>query len=191
MQIIKSSAAAIQDIMQPKTQVNGNVNKQIGATVDMGSFLGVSPVPTTLTYTLNNSAGMTAVNYMIGDAIGVIAAGADLTVSNPSLANGLAGLVAPQKAGFQSRPVVIRTINYKTSSDATQFDQVFRAYVGNLAGEVVPKNIYPSAAERNTAENTLLLTLQGEWALSDLSGLYITVLAGETVSLTLTVDLAK
>ena len=164
-------------------QVKANV---LGSEVDMGNFLNRVPKLPSLTYFLDNSAVATDTTFVIGDPTGMIAALIGGTVENPTTVAGTPDLVQPNKKFFFSVGIVYSSINYQTSTTPNQFSKGFVQYITNSAGELTKETINMASARRNTADDPLLLTITGQYMLDVHRGMVLSVLANESVTLTLT-----
>jgi hypothetical protein len=162
-------------------QVKSNLS---GSQTSYGFMVSEVPKLPALTYTLANS-GTVPKNYIIGDPHGMIAASLGGTIADPDKLQGVAGYVAPNKSMYINSKVLFSEITWKTSSDATQFNNTPTFYACNLAGNVVPDPINLAVAEKNTAQNTLILTTTGLYRLDAQRGLYVTVMAAETLTVTM------
>lgn len=179
----RESFAAAQALVPKVKTTTGVQSNVLGSQVNMGLFLGVVPSLPSITYELDNSAD--AVNpkdYIIGDPTGMIAA-VKGSGSNPDKVAGIANRVAPNKSFFFGVRIVFSSINYQTSSTANQFNQTFQHLTVNVIGNIADTDIVAGAAQRNTAQNDKLLTLDGSWLIDINRALFITVLPSEIVTL--------
>lgn len=157
----------------------------------LGSVAQVAPtslgVVKTITFTLNNT-GMATVNYIIGDALGLVSEVGGLTVSNPTLTNGSSGQSSIIKSGFQTGRFVITAMNVKASVSASAFNANFRRVAALEDGTFISKPIVFAQYERNTAQDPKLLTLDGlDIMLSKNEAFVLPVAAGERLDLTVTI----
>lgn len=135
-------------------------------------------------FTMANATGA-AVNYVIGDAIGAVALQLGKTVVNPTSSNILNP--ATLKALYNTRPVQVSSMNLQTSSTAAQFAQpISYGYIDN-DGSAYNKPIVIGVFESPSDQNPLIrpVDFRGfslDIVLSQTSGLFFTVLAGETLT---------
>lgn len=163
---------------------SGTRSNLSGSVTDYGSMVSAIPALPAFVYQLVNSTSATK-NFLIGDPAGMIAAALGGTFYDPNKLNGSTAFVEPNKNIFYGSSVLFGEISWKTSSDATQFDNNPTLYVCNHTGEVVPKPLILTAAERNTQQNNLLLTTKGKVRLDIFRGIKVPVIAGETLTVTM------
>lgn len=136
--------------------------------------------------TLNNSAGTVTKTYRVFDAIALNDAvdGSTSRAQADSATVTIAALVDSTIA----HPIVCSGYNYETSSDVNQFAQKFQIKRASINGG---QDIFPdilSKAKRNTAQNSLLLTIAQQFVIDDQTCIDIDVLDSETVTLTFFVE---
>lgn len=175
--VAKELSRTVKVASQPQSNLSGS-------TTDYGAMIQSIPALPAFVYSLGN-AGTVTENFIIGDPSGMIAASLGTSPSNPDSINGSSGLVTANKNMFYSSSVLFGEISWKTSSDASQFDQTPTVYVTNHTGQLIPKPIILTAAERNTQYNNKLLTTKGDVRLDAFRALYVPVIAGETLTVTM------
>ena len=138
----------------------------------------------TVVFTMANATGA-PVQYVLGDAIGAVALQLGRTVVNPTSSNILNP--ATLKALYATRPVQVSSINLQTSSTSAQFAQpIAYGYIDN-DGSAYSKPIVIGVFESPSDQNPLIrpVDFRGyslDIILSQTSGLFFTVLAGETLT---------
>lgn len=191
MRRYNSKITQAQELTQGVKEANPITSNVIGSVVNMGMFLLSVPRMPAISYTLDNSAGIAIQRYLIGDPTGMVSVLIDTIpggVANPDLVQGQANYVVPNKNFFYSVGIVYSSINYLTSSDTAQFSQPFKLLTTNSAGELSSESVNMASAQRNSAFNSLLLTLSGEYMLDVHRGIQVDVLDAEKVTLTMVVS---
>lgn len=176
--------------LAPEVQVNTNGISAFGSVAQArGYSSNTRRIPSAVTLICDNSAGVAAQLYMIGDPNGMVAAKFGITAIAPTSVTGLTP--AAFNASLVGGPLLVRGINYKATSGAVQFDQRFQFADadldrGQLTDLVVPQYI------RNTANDPNLLTLEfGEgFELDWNSGFILSAGIAQRVSLTLLIGAA-
>jgi hypothetical protein len=179
----------VAEIMQPQRTINVNPIKDSGAVVKAKIKKNTTPVTFVLT------AGAAPTIFVIGDPTGAIVA-----------KSGLAAIVATSGTmdpaawnrllGTPENEFAVKAINYNTSSDTSQFAQSFLVGQFEGAGDFTTKSIdtYIAAGRRNTQFDPLLQTMdltEDMPVLNSNAALLITVLALETVTLTLSPGVSR
>ncbi len=154
------------------------------AVQDMITGYSERNVPQPFSLVLDNSAGTSDKTYVIGDPNGIISAAHGITAVDPDT-----GTIHPTvlKKTFASSPVVIGQINYQVTASESQFAKSFFEAFADIDGSVDKSPINMTAAKRNNQFNDkLLMTLNIHTALTQFRCMFITVAAGEKVTLKLT-----
>lgn len=148
---------------------------------------------TSFVVTFNNSAGVAAKEYILGDPTGGIRRLINPTTppSDPDTTS--FGFVAGLQQSFGFAPVFVHGINYAATSGATQFPSAVQFVTADVNGMLARKPIIISEAQRNTAFNANLLTLRFDdgYKMDWNGALYLSVAAGQTVSWTVFIKAAE
>lgn len=156
-----------------------------GSETDYGYIISEVPKQAGITYVLNNTT--TALKkYVIGDGNGMIAAALGVTLADPTSINGNTAIVEANKAMLANQVIEFAEITWKASASATQFNNVPTWYATNFSGQLVPDIINLAQAEKNTAQNDLILTTKGLTRLDGFRGLVVDVNASSSLSVTMT-----
>jgi hypothetical protein len=143
-----------------------------------------------IVYTLTNGTGAT-INFVIGDALGAIASRSGRALTNPTAVSG--GIsVAVQKNQMAFRPLEIVGLNMQTSSNAAQFNEGFERAVVDQYGEYTSRLFSIAGFASPSDQNNLIRPVDvGQFndpvVLSDTQALIIPVIAGQTVTLSISV----
>ncbi len=155
-----------------------------GSETDYGYIISEVPKQPSLTYVLTNAT--TALKkFVIGDGNGMIAASLGVTLADPTSINGNTAIVEANKAMLSSQVIEFNEITWKASASATQFNNVPTWYASNFSGQLVPDVINLAVAEKNTAQNDLILTTKGLTRLDGFRGLVVDVNASSTLTVTM------
>lgn len=168
----------VQSLNNPVSNM-GSVSK-INVPVGNPSALGSFRVALT-------SASGAAKNFIIGDPSGLLSSLKGGTNAAPdSWTGGIT--VAAAQATFAYAPVAIKSINYQVTASSAQFANTFQYLIGDIDGSFRFENIPVNAAQRNTAYNDKLLTIEFEQplVLSWNRALFLNVNDGEDVYLEFT-----
>lgn len=142
-------------------------------------------MPSSVTFTLNNSAGVTAKAYKIGDYANLIEDILGKAIADADSSSG--GSVGGANYSFGVAPVTVKAINYASTSGAVQFPQQFQYASADMNGrlDLIPVNT--PEYQRNNAYNPNLLTLEfGDQFVLDWNRAFlITAGIGQTVTVTL------
>lgn len=180
------AAAAIVSSLSPKIQQQANVVQNLGPVgqanistdVNLGSLQPIILIA-------NNSGSSTASWYKIGDPANIVQSALGLTVEDWSSSSTFQNEALKEFARYG---FTLNQFNYQVSSNATQFAQPFNYSVVDQAGNLTTKKLASviTASQRNTQQNTLLQTASFPQGIKFVtgSGLFIYVLAGQTVTLT-------
>jgi hypothetical protein len=194
MQFAISQASGINikqvaDIISPEKTLNVNPIKDSGAVVRAKIKKNTTPI------TFVCTAGAAPTIFFIGDPTGAVVAKSGLAAVVAT-----SGTMSPaawnRLLGTPENEFVIKSINYNTSSNTSQFAQSFLVGQFEGAGDFTTKSIdtYIAAGRRNTQFDPLLQTMDltdDMPVLNSNAALLITVLALETVTLTLSPGVSK
>lgn len=180
------AAQQIASNIAPKIQTQQNQQQNIGPVGQINSSPGLSLGPVMpITLIADNSGGSEAATYKIGDPGNICSGKLGLTITD------WASTSTWQNASLQEfarMGYVITQINYRVSSNTSQFAQTFNYAVFNPGSsyQVTPLNTSITATERNTQQSQLLQTINWPEGLTFITGTiaYLNVLAGQTVTLT-------
>lgn len=159
-------------------------------TAPLGTGRGSATAQSMIVYTLTNGTGGT-LNFVIGDALGAIASRSGRTLTNPTAVSG--GIsVAIQKEQLAFRPMEIVGLNIQTSSDPNQFAQGFERATVDQYGQYSSRLFAIAGfASPSDYDNLIRPVDVGQFndplVLSDTQALIIPVIAGETVTLSISV----
>jgi len=167
-----------------KVRTTGILNfGSVAQSIGQGPGVGM---PTSLTLTLDNSAGAVVKSYKIGDpqnwilpAIGIAGAvDADRSSGIPA---------AAFAATITQAPVTVMAINYRATSGAVQFAMPFRFITADVDGSAASKPVNLAEYQRNTSYDPNLMTLefQNQFRLDWNRAFFITAGIGQVVSVTL------
>jgi hypothetical protein len=176
--------------LTPPVQVSTTPISSFGSVADMRGFSSNSRrMPSSLIFTITNgTAGV--LTYVIGDPDGMVAGKLGRTFTQPTSAQGIT--VAAAQNSLRSAALLITGMNYSTNNGATQFSRTFQ-FVDADYDRANVIDIRPTEAERNTAQNPNLLTLNFKepFELDWNSAFLIDVPNGGTVTLTLFIGAAS
>lgn len=181
------------DSLADNTRVRATGLPSFGSVANAPGFKGNLGLPSSFSVTLDNSGGGAALQYVIGDQLGLIAANLNGAVAYTQPTSSSTGSVAAMQASFGFAPVTILGINYGATSGATQFGQRFRYAKSDVDGAVLAKPVNTPEFQRPTNFNANLLTLEfaNQFVLDEKSAFVITVAAGQLVTLTFMVGAAS
>jgi len=172
--------------LAPRIQANESPVTSVGAVAKVGDFKMVATALKPFKVALTSASGASK-NFIIGDPSGILATLIGGTIASPDSAS---CLVAGMKASFAYAPVVIKAINYKVTSSATQFDNTFNIVTGDIDGNINQRPVNVAAYERNNQYNAKLMTFEfkpgEEFIFAWNTALYIVVNDGEDVYLSFT-----
>jgi|GEM_PF-3574610 len=154
--------------------------------------VSATSLPSSVTFTLDNSAGAVTKLYKIGDTTGGLA----------TLVNKAAAVVPDSSSGasvafFQYSlgvaPVTVQAINYSATSGAVQFPQSFTYVTGDINGRANITPLNTPEYQRNNAFNPNLLTLEfpNQYKLDWNDAFFITAGIGQVVQVTLMIGAAS
>jgi len=144
-----------------------------------------TPNASELTYELVVASDASDTTFIIGDSSGIGAAAIGGTMHNPTTVNGNAALVAPNKALFASRGMIIGAINIETSTDKTQFNNQLKLYGVNHNGDLNTESVAFKGSNRGNQFDQLIKSVNVEFAMDATRFITLMVKAGQTVTLTL------
>lgn len=184
-----SSGKAQAERLAPTIQVRDAGITSFGSVADTSGYSSnARRSPSSITYVMDNTGGATRA-FIIGDPKGLVAGKTGAAYIQPTGAQGMT--VAALQGSYDTMPVLVGGINYNTTTGAAQFAQNFEFAEADI-NKLWTQNIFSNEAERNTAQNPNLLTLQfrDAYELDSNSAFIITVLADEVVTLTLFISAA-
>lgn len=171
--------------LSPKVSLNSGKISANGAVVENQFATPKISAPTSITFTFDNSAGVSAKVYGIGDPEGLVAAvtGVTLNVAD-STGSGVAGDVINNM--LRSK-LAITGFNYEASASAGQLSNNPVILRADLDGTSTQAPIKTDASKRNNQFNDKLLTVKfpAPVILDSFSAIKLSVNAGETVTFTL------
>lgn len=166
-----------------KTRSTGITN--FGAVAQSSGQGASTGMPTSLSFVLDNSAGIAVKDYKIGDPdgwllplIGITAVDADRTSGIPA--------AAFNKVIAQA-PLTVLAINYRSTSGAVQFSEPFQYIVGDVDSSATKKPVNMAEYQRNTADDPNLLTLefQNQFSMDWNRAFWVRAGIGQLVTVTL------
>lgn len=172
--------------LDPTTKVRTTGITNFGAVADSAGQSNSLGMPSSITFALDNSAGVAVKGYRIGDPQDWVVA-----------ANGFAGTVQPDRSSGISganfayavtqAPMTVIGINYSATSGAVQFSQPFFFCSADVNGSGLKKPMNIAEYQRNTQYNDNLMTLRFEnpFRLDWNTGFYILAGIGQLVNVTL------
>jgi hypothetical protein len=179
-----SDRAAVKLDPTVKTRLQGVTS--FGSVATAHGPVSSTSMPSSVTFTLDNSGGAVAKDYKIGDTTGGIAAlvGRGTSVV-PDSSSG--ATVAFFQYSLGVAPVTVQAINYSATSGAVQFPQYFAYATGDINGRVNVTPLNTPEYQRNNAFNANLLTLEfpNQFKLDWNDAFFITAGIGQVVSVTL------
>ena len=146
-----------------------------------GAACGYDAGVTAFTFNLDNSASGTDTLYRMFDANGINAA-----ISGVAGIQADSGTIDPTVivASTVNAPIMITGFNYQTDTTATQFGQSLDIVHGEINGTQKKTPNITASAKRNSQFDPLLLTIDQKVFVTGKTAIELTVLAGETVTLT-------
>lgn len=164
----------------PKVKGDMAPVQSVGNVYDVGDAIQSSPMITSIDFTLDNSGGGVAKNYLIFDGFGFFAANSGASVNAPDSAS---SSVPAIKAMSQFSPMLISGFNYEVTVSTAQFQNALSHTFGDATGSSDKAPVLVNQAKRNNQFNSKLLTFEGAWYIDGFRGFFLTVNAGETVLL--------
>lgn len=175
--------------LAPPVQVSTQGITSFGSVADFrGYSSNTRRMPTSFSVTCTNGT-LAPVEYRVGDPDGIVAAKVGRTFTNPTSGS---VTIAALFATLRSASLLIKGVNYNTTDGLVQFNQPFQ-FADADYDRLNIIDIYPTEAERNTAQNPNLLTLSFKepFELDWNSTFLITVAPGETATLTFFIGAAS
>lgn len=181
------------DALADNVRVRTTGLPSFGSVATAAGFKGNLGLPSSFTVTCDNSGGGAALQYVIGDQLGLIAANLNGAVAYTQPTSSSTGSVAAMQSSFGYAPITVLGINYGATSGATQFGQRFRYAKSDVDGSILAKPVNSPEFQRPTNFNANLLTLEfaNQFVLDEKSAFVITVAAGQLVTLTFMVGAAS
>lgn len=169
--VAQRGTGVMEAVLSDNTPISG-----LGTISTTGSsFTGADPFPGVLTFTYTNSTA-SSVTLMLFDSFNANQVTRGLTIVTPSTNYGSNAVV---KDFFQT-PFLFKGFNF-TASNTAQLSQALNY------GCAVPSNSFntqliPTANSRNTANNPLLLTFEGQILMTGTRGIWTSVLPSQSVT---------
>ncbi len=173
------------DQLVPTVSFNDQKVNSIGTVAKLANGRVRKNILKNITVVLDNTAGESSVNYILNDYTGVIAFANGVTASSPTSASVTPAIM---EKVLNVAPIEIKAINYQVEVSQSQFSEAFEVLSGDIDKSRDVLILDPSAYKRNNAFDSKLLTLEFEEPikLSWDQSIFMTVQAGEKVTLTLT-----
>jgi len=167
----QQGTGVMEAIISDSTPISG-----LGTVSTTGTSLtGADPFPGVLSFSYNNA---TAANQtlMLFDSYDANQITRGLTVVVPNTNYGTNAVVK----NFMQNPFLFKGFNF-TASNTAQLSQALN-YGCAVPSDSFTKQLIPTANSRNTANNALLLTFEGQILVTGTRGIWTTVLPGQTVT---------
>lgn len=172
--------------LDPTTKVRSTGITNFGAVADSAGESNSLGMPSSITFTLDNSGGAAVKGYRIGDPNDWVcgAAGFVGTVQ-PDRSSGISGANFAQ--AVTQAPMAVIGVNYSSTSGAVQFSSPFFFVSADVNGSALKKPMNIAEYQRNTQFNDNLMTLRFEnpFRLDWNTGFYILAGIGQLVNVTL------
>jgi len=139
------------------------------------SFTGADPFPGVLTFQYTNGTGATQILGLF-DSFDANAVTRGLTFVVPTTYYGSNAVVK----NFFKTPFLFKGFNF-TASNTAQLSQALN-YGCAVPSDSFTKQLIPTANSRNTANNPLLLTFEGQILMTGTRAIWTNVLAGQSVT---------
>lgn len=172
--------------LDPAVKVRTTGITNFGAVADSQ---GQSPnvgMPSSITFTLDNSAGVAGKDYRIGDPDDwVVALAGFAGTVQPDRSSGISGMNFAR--AVTQAPVSVIGINYSSTSGAVQFGNPFFFVQGEVNGSALKRPMNIAEYQRNTQFNDNLMTLRFEqpFRMDWNTGFFITAGIAQVVNVTL------
>lgn len=172
--------------LDPSTKVRTTGITNFGAVADAQ---GQSPnvgMPSSITFTLDNSTGVATKGYRIGDADDwVVALAGFAGTAQPDRSSGISG--ANFAKAVAQAPLAVIGINYSATSGAVQFGEQFFFVQGEVNGSALKRPMNIAEYQRNTQFNDNLMTLRFDqpFRMDWNTGFYINAGIAQVVNVTL------
>ena len=169
--VAQRGTGVMEAIISDSTPISG-----LGTVSTTGSsFTGADPFPGVLSFTHTNGTAANQV-LMLFDSFDANAVTRGLVVVVPATKYGSNAVV---KNFFQT-PFLFKGFNFAASNNA-QLSQALN-YGCAVPSDSFTKQLIPTANSRNTANNPLLLTFEGQILITGTRGIFTTVLPGQSVT---------
>jgi len=169
--VAQRGTGVMEAIISDSTPISG-----LGTVSTTGSsFTGADPFPGVLSFSFTNSTAAN-VTLMLFDAFSANEVTRGLTVVVPSTNYGSNAVV---KNFFQTA-FLFKGFNF-TASNTAQLSQALN-YCCAVPSDSFTKQLIPTANSRNTANNPLLLTFEGQILITGTRGIFTTVLPSQSVT---------
>ena len=169
--VAQRGTGVMEAIISDSTPISG-----LGTVSTTGSsFTGADPFPGVLSFTHTNATAANQV-LMLFDSFDANAVTRGLTVVVPTTNYGSNAVVK----NFFTFPFLFKGFNFAASNNA-QLSQALN-YGCAVPSDSFTKQLIPTANSRNTANNPLLLTFEGQILLTGTRGIWVSVLAGQSVT---------
>jgi len=169
--VAQRGTGVMEAIISDSTPISG-----LGTVSTTGSsFTGADPFPGVLSFNHTNGTGATQI-LMLFDAFDANQVTRGLTVVAPATNYGTNAVVK----NFFITPFLFKGFNF-TASNTAQLSQALN-YGCAVPSDSFTKQLIPTANSRNTANNPLLLTFEGQILLTGTRGIWVSVLAGQSVT---------
>lgn len=178
--------ARIQQRLAPTPKVRQTPITNFGSVAQARGYQSsTSRMPSSITFTLDNSAGVAVATYVIGDPNGLVQGALGVTWTQPTTVQG--STVAAVQESFSTMPVLVKGINYASTSGAVQFSQLFAFCEADVNGFFNRSPININEFLRNDAQNPNLqtATFDDPWELDANSGFQIVAGIAQLVTVTL------
>lgn len=167
----QQGTGVMEAIISDSTPISG-----LGTVSTTGSSLtGADPFPGVLSFSYTNSTASPVI-LMLFDAFDANAVTRGLTVVTPATNYGSNAVVK----NFMQNPFLFKGFNF-TASNTPQLSQALN-YGCAVPSDSFTKQLIPTANSRNTANNPLLLTFEGQILITGTRGIWTTVLASQSVT---------
>jgi len=169
--VAQRGTGVMEAIISDSTPISG-----LGTVSTTGSsFTGADPFPGVLSFNYTNGTGATQI-LMLFDSFNANSVTRGLTVVTPATNYGSNAVVQ----NFFQTPFLFKGFNY-TATNTAQLSQALN-YGCAVPSDSFTKQLIPTANSRNTANNPLLLTFEGQILLTGTRGIWVNVLAGQGVT---------
>lgn len=177
--------------LTPPVQVSTTGITSFGSVAETRGYSSNSRrMPSSIILVMDNSAGLTPRTYVVGDPDGMVTGKTGATYTQPTRAQGTS--VAAIQNSLRSASLLIKGVNYSCTNGPVQFAENFQ-FADADYDKLQITDIFPTEAERNTAQNPNLLTLSFKepYELDWNSAFLITAAPGELVTLTFFIGAAS
>lgn len=169
--VAQRGTGVMEAIISDSTPISG-----LGTVSTTGSsFTGADPFPGVLSFNYTNSTASSTI-LMLFDGFDANAVTRSLTVVTPSTNYGSNAVVK----NFFRTPFLFKGFNF-TASNTAQLSQALN-YGCAVPSDNFTKQLIPTANSRNTANNPLLLTFEGQILITGTRGIWVTVLPSQSVT---------